>query len=116
MFMKIIFLFLLIQISLNEERPKIKILEVKDPKCSTELGRVDFTAKYSYDSVKDLNSYFLLFFKDKENKKRSSICYLPKTSGGNNTESNEPTGDSSSPSYNADKTGIIIGIETSSTE
>ena len=76
MFIKIIFLLVLLISSKQDDRPQIKILEVKDPKCSESLGRVDFTAKYKHTSLKDMNSYFLLFFKDQNNKKRSSICHL----------------------------------------
>ena len=68
--------------SKQDDRPQIKILEVKDPKCSDSLGRVDFTAKYKHTSLKDMNSYFLLFFKDQNNKKRSSICHLSYSQSG----------------------------------
>ena len=72
--------------SKQDDRPQIKILEVKDPKCSDSLGRVDFTAKYKHTSLKDMNSYFLLFFKDQNNKKRSSICHLSYSQSGDQPE------------------------------
>ena len=82
MFIKIFFLLILLISSKQDDRPQIKILEVKDPKCSDSLGRVDFTAKYKHTSLKDMNSYFLLFFKDQNNKKRSSICHLSYSQSG----------------------------------
>ena len=86
MFIKIFFLLILLISSKQDDRPQIKILEVKDPKCSDSLGRVDFTAKYKHTSLKDMNSYFLLFFKDQNNKKRSSICHLSYSQSGDQPE------------------------------
>ena len=86
MFIKIFFLLILLISSKQDDRSQIKILEVKDPKCSDSLGRVDFTAKYKHTSLKDMNSYFLLFFKDQNNKKRSSICHLSYSQSGDQPE------------------------------
>lgn len=86
MFIKIFSLLILLISSKQDDRPQIKILETKDPKCSDSLGRVDFTAKYKHTSLKDMNSYFLLFFRDQNNKKRSSICHLSYSLSGDQPE------------------------------
>ena len=101
MHFKIIFILFLLKISEQDDLPKIKILDIENPTCSKLLGRIDFKAKYSYDSLKTVDSYFLLFFKDKTNQKRSSICKIPSPKGDNgsdknqNNSSNEPITSSS---------------------
>ena len=62
---------------------------------------MELTTEFTFSSKEDLNSYFLLYFKDSMNKKRLSICHLSllKNSIQNGTESQEDP-NSSNPGSN----------------
>lgn len=78
MFKKIILILIIFQITFEQNSPKVQIKSIKDPNCSNEMGRIDYTAKINYSDLPDENSYFLLFLKDSDGLKRPSICKLNK--------------------------------------
>ena len=102
MYMKLLLLFLFLQMESGQSNLDIGILGGdKSLKCSNDIGRMELTTEYTFSSKEDLNSYFLLYFKDSMNKKRLSICHLSllKNSIQNGTESQEDP-NSSNPGSN----------------
>ncbi len=102
MYMKLLLLFLFLQMESGQSNLDIGILGgEKSLKCSNDIGRMELAAEYTFSSKEDLNSYFLLYFKDSMNKKRLSICHLSllKNSIQNGTESQEDP-NSSNPGSN----------------
>ena len=73
---KILCLLFLLQISFEQTRPQIKLLSVGDTKCSESLGKMEYTAKFTYSQYQKIDSYFMLYYKDSSNKKRPTICKL----------------------------------------
>ena len=71
---KILSILFLLQSSIRGDLPKIKLIGIENPSCSSLLGRLDFQAKCRYDSLPSSDSYFILNFKDSSNNKHSSIC------------------------------------------
>ena len=102
MYMKLLLLFLFLQMESGQSNLDIGILGGdKSLKCSNDIGRMELTTEFTFSSKEDLNSYFLLYFKDSMNKKRLSICHLSllKNSIQNGTESQEDP-NSSNPGSN----------------
>ena len=102
MYMKLLLLFLFLQMESGQSNLDIGILGGdKSLKCSNDIGRMELTTEFTFSSKEDLNSYFLLYFKDSMNKKRLSICHLSllKNSKQNGTESQEDP-NSSNPGSN----------------
>ena len=102
MYMKFLLLFLFLQMESGQSNLDIGILGGdKSLKCSNDIGRMELTTEFTFSSKEDLNSYFLLYFKDSMNKKRLSICHLSllKNSIQNGTESQEDP-NSSNPGSN----------------
>ena len=102
MYMKFLLLFLFLQMESGQSNLDIGILGGdKSLKCSNDIGRMELTTEFTFSSKEDLNSYFLLYFKDSMNKKRLSICHLSllKNSIQNGTESQEDQ-NSSNPGSN----------------
>jgi len=102
MYMKLLLLFLFLQMESGQSNLDIGILGGdKSLKCSNDIGRLELTTEFTFSSKEDLNSYFLLYFKDSMNKKRLSICHLSllKNSIQNGTESQEDP-NSSNPGSN----------------
>ena len=73
---KILCLLFLLQISFEQTRPQIKLLSAGDTKCSESLGKMEYTAKFTYSQYQEIDSYFMLYYKDSSNKKRPTICKL----------------------------------------
>ena len=82
MYIKFLILILFIQISFEQTHPQIKILSVDDAKCSDTLGKIEYKAKFTCSPYQEIDSYFMLYYKDGSNKKRPTICKLslPKNS------------------------------------
>ena len=76
MFIKIIFFIFLLYASFEQNRPQIKILSVEDAKCSDTLGKMEYKAKFTCSPYQEIDSYFMLYYKDSSNKKRPTICKL----------------------------------------
>ena len=78
---KILYLIFLFQISFEQTRPQIKILNIHDPKCSDTLGKMEYKAQFTCSPYEEINSYFMLYYKDNVNKKHPTICklFLPKS-------------------------------------
>ena len=87
MYMKFIFLLFILQIAfVKEALPEIKMTGAQISKCSsgTDVGKIDYSIKYTYSSITDIKSYFMMFFEE-QSKKRPTICQLYY----NSTEQNE---------------------------
>ena len=87
MYMKFIFLLFILQIAfVKEAPPEIKMTGAQISKCSsgTNVGKIDYSIKYTYSSITDIKSYFMMFFEE-QSKKRPTICQLYY----NSTEQNE---------------------------
>ena len=81
MYIKLLCLIFLIKFSFEQTRPTIKILSVDDAKCSDTLGKMEYKAKFTCSPYQEIDSYFMLYYKDSSNKKRPSIgkLSLPKS-------------------------------------
>ena len=95
MLKKIFAFFLLLNVTIEQSDLNIELLGgEKSLKCSNEIGKMEFSSEYTYSSQDELNSYFLLSFKDKSNQKRFSICQLSisknSTQNENGTSQEEP--------------------------
>ena len=78
MLIKILNLIFLLHVSFEQTRPQIKILSVEDTKCSDTLGKVEYKAKFTCSPYQEIDSYFMLYYKDSSNRKRPSICKISK--------------------------------------
>ena len=76
MFIKIIYFLFLLHVSFEQTRPQIKILSIEDAKCSDTLGKMEYKAKFTCSPYQEIDSYFMLYYKDSSNKKRPTICKL----------------------------------------
>ena len=89
---KILLLFILFNISFEQSDLNIEILGgEQSPKCANEMGRLEFSSKYTSSSEDEINSYFLLNFKDKSNKKRFSICQLSTSKNSSSSSEIDPS-------------------------
>ena len=100
---KLLFVLFIFHISNEQTDMNIEILGgEKSPKCSSDVGKMEFSLEYTSSSQEELNSYFLLYFKDSSNKKRFSICSLSKNSTHtepiSSTDISEPSTEESIPS------------------
>ena len=81
MIVKIYYIFLLVLFSSNQANPDVKISNVGNYPCSTSVGKIDIVINYSPASEDNINSYFLLYFLDKNNQKCPSICRFTSRNG-----------------------------------
>ena len=82
MLKKAILFLIVLQLTFEQNTPKITIKGIQDPSCSNELGRINYKAKINYSDLPDQNSYFLLNLKDSNDQKRPSICKISKSNVG----------------------------------
>ena len=87
-FLNVMLLLLIFLISNGQSNPNIEIIGgEKSLKCSNDIGKMEFSSEYTFSFQEELNSYFLLNFKDSSNKKHYSICLLSKSFSKSETKS-----------------------------
>ena len=74
MFSKLILFLIVFQFAFEQNNQKLNIKAIKEPSCSTGVGKIDFKIEINYSKSPDKNSYFLLNLKDSDGKKIPSIC------------------------------------------
>jgi DNA repair exonuclease SbcCD ATPase subunit len=88
--MKFLHFCLLISFVYLQNKPSIKIGEMENNQCSTDIGRLNYKFMLQYTTEEVINSYFLLNMKDQNNEKRAMICKIElgvnKENGKNGTE------------------------------
>ena len=86
-------------------------------RCSNGLGKMELTSKITYSSAEDVDAFFLMKFKNAEDKKRLSICHLSlsKNAAQNGTEPQEEPKSPESESQ-SDQKGTKQGTNPSQSE
>ena len=75
MLKKLLFLFLIVQLSKGQAQSNVKLKDSeKNVKCSNDIGKMQFSTQFEFSSKVNRGSYFLLPLKDGSNKKFYSIC------------------------------------------
>ena len=75
MLKKLLFLFLIVQLSKGQAQSNVKLKDSeKNVKCSNDIGKMQFSTQFEFSSKVNIGSYFLLPLKDGSNKKFYSIC------------------------------------------
>ena len=89
----------------------------KSLRCSNGLGKMELTSKITYSSAEDVDAFFLMKFKNAEDKKRLSICHLSlsKNAAQNGTEPQEEPKSPESESQ-SDQKGSKQGTNPSQSE
>ena len=93
--MKMIFVlfFLISLVNLQDEEPQIKLGQMENNQCSTDIGKLNLRFKMQYSFQKEINSYFLLSMKDQNSQKKTMICKVElegsNEDGKNSTEPEE---------------------------
>ncbi len=78
---KIYYILFLCFLTSNQANSGINISNGEKSQCSTSIGKIDMVVNYISNSENNINSYFLLNFLDKNNKKRTSICRITSIDG-----------------------------------
>ena len=89
----------------------------KSLRCSNGLGKMELTSEITYSSAEDVDAFFLMKFKNAEDKKRLSICHLSlsKNAAQNGTEPQEEPKSPESESQ-SDQKGSKQGTNPSQSE
>ena len=89
----------------------------KSLRCSNGLGKMELTSEITYSSAEDVDAFFLMKFKNAEDKKRLSICHLSlsKNAAQNGTEPQEEPKSPESESQ-SDQKGAKQGTNPSQSE
>ena len=89
----------------------------KSLRCSKGLGKMELTSEITYSSAEDVDAFFLMKFKNAEDKKRLSICHLSlsKNAAQNGTEPQEEPKSPESESQ-SDQKGAKQGTNPSQSE
>ena len=89
----------------------------KSLRCSKGLGKMELTSEITYSSAEDVDAFFLMKFKNAEDKKRLSICHLSlsKNAAQNGTEPQEEPKSPESESQ-SDQKGSKQGTNPSQSE
>ena len=89
----------------------------KSLRCSNGLGKMELTSEITYSSAEDVDAFFLMKFKNAEDKKRFSICHLSlsKNAAQNGTEPQEEPKSPESESQ-SDQKGSKQGTNPSQSE
>ena len=66
--------FLISLVNLQDEKPQIKLSQMENNQCSTDIGKLNLRFKMQYSFQKEINSYFLLSMKDQNSQKKTMIC------------------------------------------
>ena len=69
----VVLLFILLGIQAS---PHVEISKLENNQCSKNVGKVDLTFNYASSYTEKIDSFFMLKFVDKANKKRPTICKL----------------------------------------